>query len=69
MYRKLFSAFQIVSLFGLIAAVNGKLEIVGSSVLGRDPQTVNRLNGESFQQDALATFNGVYQIIAFLICH
>lgn len=28
--------------------------------LGPDPQTVNRLNGESFQQDPLVTFNGEY---------
>jgi len=28
------------------------------TVLGQDPQTVNRLNGESFQQDPLVTFNG-----------
>ena len=34
------------------------LHLLGSSTLGKDPQTVNRLNGESFQQDALVTFNG-----------
>lgn len=33
---------------------------LGSTTLGPDPQTVNRLNGESFQQDAVVTFNGVY---------
>ncbi|KAF8590350.1 hypothetical protein K439DRAFT_1330017 [Ramaria rubella] len=37
---------------------------VRSTSLGLDPPTVNRLNGESFQQDALATFNG-YQYAAF----
>lgn len=34
------------------------LRVVDISTLGQDPQTVNRLNGESFQQDALVTFNG-----------
>ena len=37
----------------------GALRLLGSSILGQDPQTVNRLNGESFQQDALVTFKGV----------
>ncbi|EKM51248.1 uncharacterized protein PHACADRAFT_213112 [Phanerochaete carnosa HHB-10118-sp] len=32
---------------------------VGSTTLGQDPQTVNRLNGESFQQDPLVTLNGM----------
>ncbi|TFK51516.1 hypothetical protein OE88DRAFT_1680346 [Heliocybe sulcata] len=36
------------------------IRTIGWSVLGPDPQTVNRLNGESFQQDALVTF-GSYQ--------
>lgn len=31
---------------------------LGSTALGQDPQTANRLNGESFQQDPLVTFNG-----------
>ncbi|CDO73884.1 hypothetical protein BN946_scf185016.g41 [Trametes cinnabarina] len=39
---------------------------VGISTLGQDPQTVNRLNGESFQQDALVTFNG-YQYAAYYV--
>ena len=34
------------------------IRVVGKSILGQDPQTVNRLNGESFQQDPLVTFNG-----------
>lgn len=33
---------------------------LGSTTLGPDPQTVNRLNGESFQQDGVVTFNGKY---------
>ncbi|KZT20695.1 hypothetical protein NEOLEDRAFT_1140404 [Neolentinus lepideus HHB14362 ss-1] len=36
------------------------IQVIGWSTLGHDPQTVNRLNGESFQQDALVTF-GSYQ--------
>ncbi|KAJ4477381.1 hypothetical protein J3R30DRAFT_3657811 [Lentinula aciculospora] len=34
------------------------LQLINVTKLGPDPETVNRLNGESFQQDALATFNG-----------
>ena len=34
------------------------LQVIGRTTLGDDPRTVNRLNGESFQQDALVTFNG-----------
>ena len=37
--------------------------MIGSSILGQDPQTINRLNGESFQQDALVTFNGELRCI------
>ncbi|OSC98641.1 hypothetical protein PYCCODRAFT_1439153 [Trametes coccinea BRFM310] len=42
------------------------VRVVETTTLGQDPQTVNRLNGESFQQDALATFNG-YQYAAFYV--
>ncbi|KAI0327452.1 hypothetical protein GY45DRAFT_1256975 [Cubamyces sp. BRFM 1775] len=42
------------------------VRIVDVTTLGQDPQTVNRLNGESFQQDALVTFNG-YQYAAFYV--
>ena len=38
----------------------GTISVVGSSILGQDPQTVNRLNGGSFQQDPLVTFNGTH---------
>lgn len=34
------------------------LKFLEATTLGPDPQTVNRLNGESFQQDAVVTFNG-----------
>lgn len=37
---------------------------LSSTVLGQDPQTVNRLNGESFQQDPLVTLKG-YQYAVF----
>ncbi|KAI0665592.1 hypothetical protein C8Q78DRAFT_986159 [Trametes maxima] len=42
------------------------IRVVDVTTLGQDPQTVNRLNGESFQQDALVTFNG-YQYAAFYV--
>lgn len=35
------------------------LRFLGSTTLGKDPHTVNHLNGESFQQDSLVTFNGM----------
>lgn len=38
----------------------GAFRFLGSTTLGPDPQTVNRLNGESFQQDALVTLNGMF---------
>lgn len=34
------------------------IQVLSNTTLGPDPQTVNRLNGESFQQDALVTFDG-----------
>jgi hypothetical protein len=34
------------------------LTLLGSTTLGKNPSTVNHLNGESFQQDALVTFSG-----------
>ncbi|EIM80651.1 uncharacterized protein STEHIDRAFT_115529 [Stereum hirsutum FP-91666 SS1] len=40
------------------------IQVLSNTTLGPDPQTVNRLNGESFQQEALVTFNG-YQYAAF----
>ena len=42
------------------ASAANSFRLLGSSTLGKDPQTVNRLNGESFQQDALVTFNGMF---------
>lgn len=35
------------------------------TALGLDPKTVNRLNGESFQQDAIATSNGYQYAVAW----
>ena len=40
------------------------LRHLGSTTLGIDPDTVNHLNGESFQQDALVTWSG-WQYAAF----
>ncbi|EJD00360.1 uncharacterized protein FOMMEDRAFT_159034 [Fomitiporia mediterranea MF3/22] len=54
----------LISLSRFLVSAAGSISILGRSVLGEDPQTVNRLNGESFQQDALVTFNG-YQYAAF----
>ena len=34
------------------------LRVLDVTTLGVDPNTTNHLNGESFQQDALVTFNG-----------
>ncbi|TCD70367.1 hypothetical protein EIP91_003719 [Steccherinum ochraceum] len=48
--------FFLASLFTIRCVVG--LKFLRSTTLGPDPQTVNRLNGESFQQDPLVTFNG-----------
>jgi len=52
-----------VSLFRRGAAVAS----VRSTTLGTDPPTVNRLNGESFQQDALVTFNGTHSFLLIFL--
>jgi len=36
-----------------------KCEIVSTTTLGKRPVAVNNLNGESFQQDVLVTYNGM----------
>ncbi|KAJ3987375.1 hypothetical protein F5890DRAFT_1405324 [Lentinula detonsa] len=46
----------LVISFGLLSV--HAIQVLNVTKLGSDPQTVNRLNGESFQQDALVTFNG-----------
>ncbi|KAL5480449.1 hypothetical protein ACEPAI_1719 [Sanghuangporus weigelae] len=61
---KLASCLALLTGFITAASSGGTIGILGSSVLGQDPQTVNRLNGGSFQQDPLVTFNG-YQYAAF----
>lgn len=53
--RPIFFATLALSMREAFAA---SLRVVNVTTLGPDPQTVNRLNGESFQQDALVTFNG-----------
>lgn len=42
------------------AALVKSIQLIQTTTLGPDPQTVNHLNGESFQQDALVTINGEY---------
>ncbi|KAI0795808.1 hypothetical protein C8Q75DRAFT_791033 [Abortiporus biennis] len=56
----LWLVFVLSNLFNIVHSFH----FTGSTILGEDPQTVNRLNGESFQQDALVTFNG-YQYAVF----
>jgi len=51
---------DVSSLFRREISISG----IQTTTLGRDPPTINRLNGESFQQDALASFNG-YQYAVF----
>ncbi|KAK7471035.1 hypothetical protein VKT23_002450 [Stygiomarasmius scandens] len=53
-----------VLLLVLLAASSHAIRVLNITTLGRDPPTVNRLNGESYQQDPLVTFNG-YQYAAF----
>jgi len=48
----------------LLAASSHAIRVLNITTLGQDPPTVNRLNGESYQQDPLVTFNG-YQYAAF----
>ncbi|KAI0631533.1 hypothetical protein C8Q77DRAFT_1127375 [Trametes polyzona] len=59
---RLLATFAIL-VVGVRAA---SLRVIETTTLGEDPQTVNHLNGESFQQDALVTFNG-YQYAAFYV--
>ena len=54
----------IIQLVALLCACAVKsLQLLGSTTLGQDPGTINRLNGESFQQDALVTFNSKHSRI------
>ncbi|KAG6828246.1 hypothetical protein H0H92_008680 [Tricholoma furcatifolium] len=64
MPRLFISVFLFGLAFPLAFCWINRLTVLDISVLGSDPQTSNRLNGESFQQDALVTFNG-YQYAAF----
>ena len=49
------------SLWGLVCSLTGAsaIQVLGNSVLGPNPSTVNHLNGESYQQDAIITFQGL----------
>lgn len=42
------------------------IQVLSNTTLGPDPQTVNRLNGESFQQEALVTFNGTNGLLSYM---
>ena len=58
----------ICNLGGVLCLSRGSsLQIVDRSFLGQDPQTVNRLNGESFQQDVLVMFNGHQLLDSFAL--
>lgn len=46
----------------------GSIRLLNTTVLGADPQTVNRLNGESFQQDPLVTFEGMQLFMLHTRC-
>ncbi|KAF8063369.1 hypothetical protein FPV67DRAFT_1506236 [Lyophyllum atratum] len=65
MLRRLIAVLAAADIFlGFCRARS--LSVVNTIVLGPDPPTVNRLNGESFQQDTLVTFNG-YQYALFWV--
>lgn len=56
-------------LLRLLAATSvcaASLRVLNSTTLGPDPATVNRLNGESFQQDALVIFQGWQYAVHYL---
>lgn len=56
--------FRTLVVATVIALVQAATPTPTFHPLGLESPTVNRLNGESFQQDALATFNG-FQYAAF----
>ncbi|KAI0364621.1 hypothetical protein BV20DRAFT_974177 [Pilatotrama ljubarskyi] len=62
---RVFKPFVAATCFAF-AVYAASLRVVDLTTLGQDPQTVNRLNGESFQQDPLVTFKG-YQYAAFYV--
>jgi hypothetical protein len=65
-FRVLAFALVVLSMLSqnVLPASGKSLRVLTTTVLGQDPQTVNRLNGESFTQDAISTFNG-YQYGVF----
>ncbi|EMD35763.1 hypothetical protein CERSUDRAFT_115715, partial [Gelatoporia subvermispora B] len=64
MSRLLFVSCTLLCVCDVILCAS--LHVVGTSILGQDPQTVNRLNGESFQQDALVTFMGYQYAVLYI---
>lgn len=53
-------------LTALAGSSSARLVLLRSTTLGNDPPTVNHLNGESFQQDALVTFSGEHILCGLL---
>lgn len=51
-----------------LACSGADVKVLNITTLGPDPPTVNRLNGESFQQDALVTFQGMLVRFSVLKC-
>ncbi|EIN04568.1 hypothetical protein PUNSTDRAFT_76302 [Punctularia strigosozonata HHB-11173 SS5] len=49
-----------------LACSGAGVKVLNITTLGPDPPTVNRLNGESFQQDALVTFQGWQYAVHYL---
>lgn len=52
-----YGAFTLLSLVAT-RTYAASLRVISTTTLGQDPHTVNHLNGESYQQDPLVTFNG-----------
>jgi hypothetical protein len=57
---------SLLTLFTCTIPLVNSIRVLHYTTLGLDPQTKNRLNGESYQQDALTTFNG-YQYAALWV--
>ncbi|KAI0312367.1 hypothetical protein OF83DRAFT_1146529 [Amylostereum chailletii] len=60
------SRLCLVSVALCASSYTHALRLVSSTTLGPNPATVNHLNGESFQQDALVSFKG-YQYATFWV--
>ncbi|KAI0028407.1 hypothetical protein K488DRAFT_80693 [Vararia minispora EC-137] len=58
----------LLVLLSLFAALALAVRVTNATVLGLDPQTVNHLNGESYQQDALITYQSASHFMRFWCC-